>query len=85
MIVSIQKLRLIRKVKRGEIYYALVIRTANPIFNKEGGFTQFKKNVVILLNSSKKLLGNRFFGPVSRNLRKKKFLKVLLITKYKMY
>jgi len=80
IVISIRKLRLIRKVKTGEIYFALVVRTSKATHFKDGSYSSFQTNAAILLGQNKKFLGTRVFGPVSRQLRKKKFLKVLIMS-----
>lgn len=85
IVVSIRKLRLIRKVKTGEIYFALVIRTSKLAKYKDGSLSFFKTNAVILLNENKKFVGTRVFGPVSRKLRKKKYLKIIIMSGQQVY
>jgi large subunit ribosomal protein L14 len=82
LVVSIKKLRFFRKVKIGEIYFALVLRTKKKIPMVDGSQTQFASNCVIILNKKKKILGTRIFGPVSKALRKKKFMRVLMLSGY---
>ncbi len=79
ILVSIKQLRFFRKVKVGQIYLALVIRTRKESSYKDGSFSRFESNAVFLLNRKKRILGTRFFGWASRQLRRKKFLRVLLL------
>lgn len=79
ILVSVKKLRFIRKVKRGEMYPALIVYTQKEAKFKDGSFSKFNGNGVVLLNKKKRLLSTRIFGFVSRNLRKKKFLRILLL------
>jgi large subunit ribosomal protein L14 len=85
ILISIKKLRLVRKVKTGEVYFAIVTRTKKQTNFKDGSSSKFNKNIAIILNSKKKVLGTRLFGSVSRKLRKKKFLKILMMCGKKMY
>ena len=85
ILISIKKLRLVRKVKTGEMYFAIITRTKKQTNFKDGSSSKYNNNVIILLNSKKKVLGTRLFGPVSRNLRKKKFLKILMMCGKKIY
>ena len=85
ILISIKKLRLVRKVKTGEVYFAIITRTKKQTNFKDGSSSKFNNNIIIILNSKKKFLGTRLFGPVSRNLRKKKFLKILMMCGKKIY
>jgi len=85
ILISIKKLRLVRKVKTGEVYFAIITRTKKQTNFKDGSSSKFNNNIIIILNSKKKVLGTRLFGPVSRNLRKKKFLKILMMCGKKIY
>ena len=85
ILVSIKTLRLIRKVKPGEIYLGLITRTKKNIKFNDGTVSNFDTNAIILVNRQKKVLGTRVFGPVSRKLRKKKFLRILLMCGKKIY
>ena len=79
ILVSIKELKLIRKVKVGEIYLGVVAKTKQPSFYKDGSSSKFGSNAIILLNKKKRVLGTRLFGFVSRKLRKKKFLRILIM------
>lgn len=79
IVVSIKELRLVRKVKAGEIYLGIVARTKKESIFKDGSSSKFNSNSIILLNKKKRVLGTRLFGWVSRKLRKKKFLRILIM------
>ncbi len=79
IIVSIQELRLIKKIKKGEIYTALVVRSKKKTNFKDGSSSNFGSNSAILVNKKKRILGNRLFGFVSKKLRRKKFVRVMLM------
>jgi len=85
ILISIKKLRLVRKVKTGEVYFAIVARTKKVNNYKDGSSSKFNTNVAIILNSKKKVLGTRLFGSISRKLRRKKFLKILIMCGKKIY
>ena len=85
ILISIKKLRLVRKVKTGEVYFAIITRTKKQTNFKDGSSSKFNNNIIIILNNKKKVLGTRLFGPISRNLRKKKFLKILMMCGKKIY
>jgi large subunit ribosomal protein L14 len=77
---SIRSLRLIRRVKVGEVHYGVIVRTKKEQIFKDGSHVKFKTNSVVLLKENKQLLGTRVLGPISKNLRKKKFMKLILKT-----
>lgn len=79
IIVSIKKIRFVRKVQKGQIHLGLIARTKKETTFKDGSMSYFGTNSVILLNKKKRLIGTRIFGYVSRNLRQKKFMRILLI------
>lgn len=62
IIVSIKKLRLIRKVKKGEVFLGVVTRTKKETVFKDGTSSKFGENAVVLLNKRKRILGTRLFG-----------------------
>ena len=62
ILVSIKELKLIRKVKVGEIYLGIVARTRKEASFKDGSTSKFGSNSVILLNKKKRVLGTRLFG-----------------------
>lgn len=82
IVVNIKLLRLVRKVKIHEIYFALVTRTAKHTSFKDGSSSKYNQNFIILFSNKKKILGTRLFGSVSRKVRKKKYLKVLIMCGY---
>jgi large subunit ribosomal protein L14 len=79
---SIRKLRLKRKVSLGEVHYGLITKTVKPDKKKDGSFTVFKTNSVILLNKKKRIYATRILDVVSIKLRQKKFMRILLMTGY---
>lgn len=80
ILISVRTIRFVRKVRAGQIYPAILIRSSKSSKFLDGSSSKFKTNSVVLLNSKKKILGNRIFGPVSRKLRKKKFLRLILMS-----
>ena len=62
ILVSIKELKLIRKVKTGEIYLGIVARTKKESTFKDGSLSKFGSNSIILLNKKKRVLGTRLFG-----------------------
>ena len=64
-------------VKKGSISNAVVVRTKKEVRRKDGSYIRFEDNAVILLNENDEPRGTRVFGPVARELRKKKFMKII--------
>jgi len=79
VLVSIKRLRLQRKVKVGQIHLGLITRTRKQTNFLDGTSSFCENNVILLINRKKRVLGTRFFGWVSRNLRRKKYLRILLL------
>ena len=79
ILVSVKRLRLVRKVKVGQIYVGLITRTKKKIIFRDGSSNKNETNVVILFNKKFRIIATRFFGWVSRSLRKKKYLRILIL------
>jgi large subunit ribosomal protein L14 len=65
------------KVKRGDVTRAVVVRTAKEIGRNDGSYIRFDGNSAVLLDKEHEPIGTRIFGPVARELRAKKFLKII--------
>ena len=65
------------KVKKGEVYNAVVVRTAKGIRRNDGSVIRFDTNAAVLLNASLQPIGTRIFGPVTRELRNERFMKII--------
>ncbi|XBC37601.1 MAG: 50S ribosomal protein L14 [Buchnera aphidicola (Meitanaphis elongallis)] len=65
------------KVKKGEVYRAVVVRTKKGIKRIDGSAIRFDSNSCIILNNNDQPVGTRIFGPVTRELRNEKFMKVI--------
>tara|TARA_B100001123_G_C15261223_1_gene1006663 strand:- start:512 stop:880 length:369 start_codon:yes stop_codon:yes gene_type:complete len=65
------------KVKKGDIYKALIVRTKKDFSRIDGSVIRFDKNAVVLLDKQGEPIGTRIFGPVTRELRSKKFMKII--------
>jgi large subunit ribosomal protein L14 len=65
------------KVKKGEIYNAVVVRTRNGVRRKDGSLIRFDGNAAVLLNARLEPIGTRIFGPVTRELRTNQFMKII--------
>ena len=64
-------------VKKGEIYNAVVVRTAKGVRRNDGSLIRFDGNAAVILDSRLEPVGTRIFGPVTRELRSKKFMKII--------
>jgi large subunit ribosomal protein L14 len=65
------------RVKKGEVYNALVVRTAKGVRRPDGSVIRFDGNAAVILNNNLQPLGTRIFGPVTRELRGEKFMKII--------
>jgi large subunit ribosomal protein L14 len=65
------------KVRKGEVYNAVVVRTAAGIRRADGSTIRFDGNAAVLLNNQLQPIGTRIFGPVTRELRGEKFMKII--------
>ena len=65
------------KVKKGEVYNAVVVRTRKGVRRKDGSLIRFDGNAAVLLNSKLAPIGTRIFGPVTRELRGNQFMKIV--------
>ena len=65
------------QVKKGQVVKAVVVRTRKEYRRKDGSYIRFDDNAAVLINDAKEPIGTRVFGPVSRELRDKQFLKIV--------
>jgi large subunit ribosomal protein L14 len=65
------------RVKKGEIYNAVVVRTAHGVRRDDGSRIRFDTNAAVLLNAKLEPIGTRIFGPVTRELRTERFMKIV--------
>ncbi len=80
ILISVKTLRLVRKVTTGQVLKGLITRSSKEVRFLDGSYSKFKSNVLLVLSRKNRLLGTRFFGWVSRKLRRKKFLRILIIS-----
>ena len=64
-------------VKKGEVVKAVVVRTAKERRRPDGSYIRFDDNAVVLINDARNPRGTRIFGPVARELREKRFMKII--------
>ncbi len=65
------------KVKKGEVYNAVVVRTRKGVRRADGSLIRFDSNAAVLLNDQLQPIGTRIFGPVTRELRSAEFMKIV--------
>ena len=65
------------RVKTGDVCKAVIVRTASDIRRKDGSVIRFDSNAAVLINKDGEPIGTRIFGPVTRELRAKKFMKII--------
>ena len=65
------------RVEKGDIYNAVVVRTAKGVRRPDGSLIKFDENAAVLLNAKLEPIGTRIFGPVTRELRTEKFMKIV--------
>jgi large subunit ribosomal protein L14 len=77
IVVSIQECMPGTKVKKGDTAKAVVVRTRREYQRPDGSYIKFDGNSAVLINNQKEPVGTRIFGPVARELRAKKFMKII--------
>jgi large subunit ribosomal protein L14 len=64
------------KAKKGDIFKALIVRTAKEVQRSDGSTIKFDKNAAVLVNASKEPIGTRIFGPIAREVRNKGYMRI---------
>ncbi len=77
IVVSVKEAAPNSKVKKGDVMKAVVVRTAKEVGRPDGSFIRFDNNSAVLLDNQREPVGTRIFGPVARELRAKRFMKIL--------
>ena len=77
IVVSVKEALPGSKVKKGDVMKAVVVRTAKEVGRVDGSFIKFDDNSAVLINNSREPIGTRIFGPVARELRAKRFMKII--------
>ncbi len=77
IVVSIKEAIPRGRVKKGEVVKAVVVRTAKDIQRADGTSIRFDKNAAVIINAQGEPVGTRIFGPVTRELRAKKYMKII--------
>jgi large subunit ribosomal protein L14 len=77
VVVSVKEAIPNSKVKKGEVMRAVIVRTAKEIRRADGSYIKFDDNSAVLINQQNEPIGTRIFGPVARELRAKRFMKII--------
>ncbi len=77
IVVSVKEAIPRGKVKKGDVHRAVIVRTAKEIRRPDGSAIRFDRNAAVLLNKQDEPIGTRIFGPVTRELRGRKFMKII--------
>ncbi len=77
IVVSVKEALPNSKVKKGDVMKAVVVRTAKEIRRPNGTYIKFDDNSAVLINNAREPVGTRIFGPVARELRGKRFMKII--------
>ena len=77
IVVSIKEAIPNAKVKKGDVMKAVVVRTAKETGRPDGSYIRFDNNSAVLIDNQKEPVGTRIFGPVARELRAKRFMKII--------
>jgi large subunit ribosomal protein L14 len=77
IVVAVQEALPNAKVKKGEVAKAVIVRTAREYQRPDGTYIKFDTNSAVLINAQNEPIGTRIFGPVARELRGKKFMKII--------
>ena len=77
IVVSVKEAIPRGKVKKGDVHRAVIVRTAKEIRRADGSAIRFDRNAAVLLSNQDEPIGTRIFGPVTRELRGRKFMKII--------
>ncbi len=77
IVVSIKEAIPNSKVKKGDVSKAVIVRTVKEVKRPDGSYIRFDNNSAVLINNQNEPIGTRIFGPVARELRAKKFMRII--------
>ena len=77
IVVSVKEAIPRGRVKKGDVHRAVIVRTAKDLRRADGTTIRFDRNAAVLLNKQNEPIGTRIFGPVTRELRAKRFMKIV--------
>ena len=81
IVVSVKEAIPRGRVKKGDVHQAVIVRTAREIRRADGSSIRFDRNAAVLINKQGEPIGTRIFGPVTRELRAKKFMKIVSLAR----
>ena len=77
IVVSVKDAIANGRVKKGEVRKAVVVRTTKQVLRSDGSYIRFDDNAAVLIDNAREPVGTRIFGPVARELRAQKFMKII--------
>lgn len=77
IVVSVKEAMPNSKVKKGDVMKAVIVRTKKEIRRSDGSYIRFDDNSAVLINQNQEPVGTRIFGPVARELRAKRFMRII--------
>jgi large subunit ribosomal protein L14 len=77
IVVAVKEAIANSKIPKGSVHKAVIVRTAKEVLRTDGSYIKFDENSAVLINAQKEPIGTRIFGPVARELRGKKFMKII--------
>jgi large subunit ribosomal protein L14 len=77
IVVSVRSATPTSKIKKGTVSKAVIVRVNKEVHRKDGSYIRFDDNACVLLDNNLEMVGNRIFGPVARELRDKRYLKIV--------
>ena len=77
IVVSVKEAIPRGRIKKGDVYRAVIVRTAKEVRRDDGTAIRFDRNAAVLLNKQNEPIGTRIFGPVTRELRSRNFMKIV--------
>ena len=85
IVVSVKEALPKSRVKKGQVMRAVIVRTAKEVRRPDGSYIKFDDNAAVLINTDRAPVGTRIFGPVARELRAKKFMKIVSLAPEVLY
>ncbi|MCF7810364.1 50S ribosomal protein L14 [bacterium] len=77
IVVSVRSATPTSRIKKGSVSKAVVVRVKKEVRRKDGSYIRFDENACVLLDEKMEMIGNRIFGPVARELREKRYMKIV--------
>ena len=77
IVASVKEASVGGTAKKGEVVKAVVVRTKKEIRRNDGSYVRFDDNAAVIINNQNEPIGTRIFGPVAKELREKKFMKII--------